>query len=78
MAVINKKNVLNLGFAARRRWWDDIRNAPELTKVWSAKDLLGFIPGGQVVGGLVGTFLKFSVSNRGLVEFLIGDDPVTS
>jgi hypothetical protein len=75
MPVINKKNVLNLGPVAQRRWWDDIRHKPELERRFTAGDLLSWIPGGRQVGGVVSLLLRFSVSVQGVVEFLIGDDP---
>lgn len=76
MAAIKKKNVLNLGSVQRRSWWNDIRSKPELALRFKAGDLINVIPGvPDQVGGIVSTFLRFSVGVHGLVVFLIGDDP---
>ena len=76
MAVIKKKNLLRYSDKDRQEWWDKNRDKPELKQKLTAKELLSIIPGiGKEIGGIVASFLKFSVSTQGIAEFFFGDDP---
>lgn len=68
MAVIQKKNFLNLGAKKRQRIWDEIRDEPFIHR----RVTLGDLPG---IGGALALVIRWSVSAQGIAEFLFGDDP---